>query len=138
VRLPDALTGDVATTTELWTTTLRKDRYYASPILHEGLIYTVTQGSVFSVIDAATGAVVYEKTLDLGKGTCYPSVTFAGGFLFVSSDNGKTLVLRPGRGYQEVAANTLEPFRGSPVFLDDKLFIRGFQNLYCLRAPATP
>ena len=90
------------------------------------------------VNDAATGAVVYEKTLDLGKGTCYPSVTFAGGFLFVSSDNGKTLVLRPGREYQEVAANTLEPFRGSPVFLDDRLYIRGFQNLYCLRAAATP
>ncbi len=134
IKLPAAITGDTAATTALWETKPRNDRYYASPIIHEGLIYAITQANWFSCIDAATGAVVYEKLLNLGKGTCYPSVTFAGGLLFASNDNGATIVIKPGREYQEVAANSLEPFRGSPVFIGDRLYIHGQQNLYCLRA----
>ena len=45
----------------LWTTKPKNDRYYASPILHEGLLYAVTQKGQLSVIDAKTGEVVYTQ-----------------------------------------------------------------------------
>ncbi len=115
----------------LWRATLKKDRYYASPVLHQGLVYAVTQGSIFSVIDSKDGSVVYTKNLRLG-GKPYPSITLAGKYLYVSSDNGRTVVLKPGREYEEVARNRLETFRSSPVFRGKRLYIRGYKNLWCI------
>ncbi len=132
IRLPETVDEAGLALETLWTTQPRKDRYYASPVIHEGLIYACTRAGFFSVIDAATGEVIYEQMLKLGKGTCYPSVTLAGGLLFISSDNGTTVVLKPGRTYQEVARNKLEQFRSSPVFIGDRLYIRGLKNLLCV------
>ncbi len=130
VRLP-ATAGDTVQPEILWTTTPKNDRYYASPVVQDGLIYAVTQAGEFSVIDAADGRIVYTRKLNLG-GTAYPSVTSAGGYLFVSSDTGKTVVLEPGREYKEVARNTLEPFRSSPVFAGNRIYVRGMDQLWCL------
>ena len=131
-KLPETIENDSLAAETLWQTKPRKDRYYGSPVVHEGLIYACAQKNQFSVIDAETGQVVYEQRLDMGKGTCYPSVTMAGDLLFVSSDNGTTCVVKPGREYQEVARNKLELFRSSPVFVGDRLYIRTYKNLYCL------
>ncbi len=116
----------------LWQSKPKKDRYYASPIYHDGLLYAVTRAGIFSVIDPETGEVIYEKNLTLGKGTVYPSVTYAGGLLFVSNDSGNTAIIEPGRQYSEVARNSLEHFRGCPVFIADRMYIHGFENLYCI------
>ena len=117
----------------LWTAKPASDRYYASPVLHDGLLYAITQRSVFTVLDAADGAVVYSKNLGL-KGTVYPSICLAGGRLYVSGDQGGTLVIEPGREYRELASNTLEQFRSSPVFEGGKIYIRGLKHLFCIGA----
>ncbi|MBI2192513.1 MAG: PQQ-like beta-propeller repeat protein [Planctomycetes bacterium] len=132
VRLPAAL-GGAATLESLWQTRPRDDRYYASPLYHDGLIYAITQHNFLSVIDSATGEVLCENRMELGDGTVYPSVTLAGGHLYVSSDNGSTLVLEPGRECKEIARNRLEVFRSTPVFRGKHLFIRGYQHLYCIQ-----
>ena len=82
-------------------------------------------------MDTVDGSVVYEKRLTLG-GTVYPSIALAGGVLFVSDDRGKTLLLSPGREYVELGSNTLEPFRASPVFRGNRVYIRTQKHLYCL------
>jgi outer membrane protein assembly factor BamB len=135
-RLPETVDDDFAVE-ELWETRPRKDRYYASPIYHEGLIYAITQTGIFSAIDAETGEVVYEQNLEVlrqNKSTVYPSVAYAGGLLFVSGDNGNTMVVQPGREFRKLGQNTLERFRSSPVFVGDRLYIRGLEKLYCIGA----
>ena len=128
----------------LWETNPREDRYYSSPLIHEGLLYAVTEKSVLSVIDANTGQVVYEQVLDLGGDAgrvgavvvdiVYASVTLAGDYLYVSMDNGTTVVMQPGREFHQVAVNTLEPLRSCPVFVGDRMYVRGLQHLYCIHA----
>lgn len=130
IRLP-VMDGEPFTTEVVWTTTPKKDRYYASPVLHDGLLYAVTQQGDYSVVDTANGQVVLAQKLDLG-GTFYPSITFAGGYLFVSGDNGKTVILQPGREYKEVARNTLEPFRSCPVFVGERFYVRTQKGLFCI------
>jgi len=128
------LSGDIGTDAKpevLWTTRPHNDRYYGSPLYHEGLLYAVTQKYIFSVLDAATGEIVYTRKLDL-KGTVYPSITLAGDNLYLSSDDGTTLVLKPGREYEEVARNTLEAFRTCPLFVKDRMYVRGLKHLYCI------
>jgi outer membrane protein assembly factor BamB len=130
VKLPTAAADSVKAEV-LWNVKAKMDRYYASPILNDGLLYAVHQKGKFSVIDAKTGEAVYEKELALG-GTAYPSVTMAGKYVYVSSDNGVTVVVEAGREFKEVARNTLEPFRGSPVFDGKRLYVRGQAKLYCI------
>jgi outer membrane protein assembly factor BamB len=106
--------------------------WFPSPILHDNLIYAMNASSILSVIDAQTGEVIYEKRLDFGGGQSYPSLTLAGNWLFLSSDNGTTIVLEPGREYKELARNSLETFRSSLVFEGKRMYVRTTKGLWCI------
>ena len=117
----------------LWKAKLTGGGYwFASPVIHEGLIYGLNALGILSVVEAGTGNLVYEKRLPFGRGQCYPSVALAGGLVFISSDEGVTLVLEPGREYKEIARNTLEPFRSTPVFQGKRMYVRAREHLYCI------
>jgi hypothetical protein len=105
--------------------------WFPSPILHDDLLYALNASSIFTVIDAKTGTIVYDQRLDFGGGESYPSITLAGDRLYVSSDNGVTLVLEPGREYKELARNSLEPFRSSLVFEGKRMYVRTTKGLWC-------
>lgn len=106
--------------------------WFPSPILHNELIYALNASSIFTVVDAKTGTIVYDQRLDFGGGQSYPSITLAGNRLFVSSDNGTTIVLEPGREYKEIARNSLEPFRSSLVFEGRRMYVRTTKGLWCI------
>jgi outer membrane protein assembly factor BamB len=117
---------------ELWRTKPKRDRYYASPLYHEGLLYAVTQRGVFSVIDAASGSVVCEQTLELGKGKVYPSLTLAGAKILSLSEGGGAVVLQPGRTFRKLTSASLGKGRSTPVFgPDGRMYRRGQKYLYC-------
>ncbi len=127
--------SEIPTTwTPLWKGTGLKGGgyWFPSPVLHEGLIYAMNARSILSVVDSATGELVYERRLDFGGGQSYPSITLAGKWLFVSSDNGTTIVLEPGREYRELATNKLETFRSSLVFEGRRLYVRTTKGLWCI------
>ena len=133
MKLPDKI-GEQFAVEQLWRTTkIKKDRYYASSLVHDGLIYAITRYGVLSVLDAATGDIVYSRKQQLKKKEeVYSSITLGGKYVYVSSDSGATIVLEPGREYKEVAANALETFRSCPVFEGARMYIRGYKNLYCI------
>ena len=132
VRLPDKIDGSFET---VWTAGVKGSRHYASSVIHEGLIYAVSREEKFSILDAKTGEVVFEKDLDLGEGTnsAYPSVTLAGDKLFVGVEKGAMALLELGRTYTEVARSKVEGFRSSPVFVGNRMCLREFDNLYCFQ-----
>ena len=133
IALPDSLAADSFPTPVRWTTRIQGSRHYASSVIHEGLVYAISREEMFAVIDANTGEVVYEKRLDLGGGnnSAYPSVTVAGDKLFVGSESGTTAVLALGRTYRELARNSVEGYRSSPVFAGERMYLRAFDYLYC-------
>lgn len=131
VKLP-AEVSEAAKPEALWKGRLKGSGYwFASPVYHAGLIYGINEKGILSVVDAQNGKLVYDQRLDLG-GTVYPSLTLAGGLLFVSADDGVTLVLEPGREYKEVGKNTLEGFRSTPIFHGTRMYVRCMKNLYCI------
>lgn len=132
IRLPDTIHEGGLTVETLWTTQPSKERYYGSAVLHDGLLYACTRYQVFSCIDAGDGSIVYEQKLNLGKGEVYPSITFAGGLIFAGNDGGSTVIIRPGRTYEEVSRQQTQSYRGSPVFIGDRVYIRGLQSMLCL------
>ncbi len=118
----------------LWQANLPKDRYYASPVLHDGIVYAINQRYDCTALDARDGTPIWQQKLDLGRGTAYPSITLAGPHLYVSSDNGATAVLTPGRAFAQVARNQLEAFRACPVLVGNRLYLRGMSKLYCIQS----
>lgn len=130
VKLTDPV-DDKMTPQPLWKTDPDKDRYYASPVFHEGLIYTVNQKPVLSVIDAADGKVIYSNKLSV-KGTIYSSLAMAGGRIYITTENGTTFVLAPGREFKLLAENKLEDIRSCPVFAGKRIYFRTAKTLYCI------
>ncbi len=129
-ELPDTLDADNKPK-ELWKTGLKGDRFYASPVYHNGLIYAIVRGRTMSVLDAKDGTVLYSKKLAF-KGTPYPSMILLGDKICVSSDDGTSIIVEPGREYKELAVNKLEPFRSCPVVAQNRMYIRTLKHLYCI------
>jgi outer membrane protein assembly factor BamB len=124
--------------------------FVASPLYVDGLIYQLNQGGGLLVNDAATGKQVYRKVLPLKPRTeywnwagCAASPTLAGKYIYLSDNQGNTIVLRPGRQYDEVARNLIEERRdnkeqaqnlATPVFDGTHMYYRTPGYLYCIGA----
>jgi outer membrane protein assembly factor BamB len=124
-----------------------------SPVVHDGLLYHI-RGNALVVRDARTGEL-------LGPGVRvehdYPSPCLAGRYVVVSDSAGHFTVVRAGRNLEMVARNVLEtdPLRGAkleqrrqlsgklawrfmlatPFFDGGRMFVRSYDNLYCIGAP---
>lgn len=110
-------------------------RYYASPLLHDGLLYNVTNESkILTVMESATGKVVYEKPefRRRFRRLMYASPTLAGDYVILMGGGGVAIVIEAGREYKEVAENKLEPCRSTPVFEGSRMYVRTLENLYCI------
>ena len=130
VQLPEAM-GEKFEPATLWETKPENERYYASPVLCDGLLYAATRKQAYSVIDATNGSVVCTTNLALG-GEVYTSITRAGPYIYVSSDKGTTVVFQPGRELKEIARNRLEEFRSTPLFVGERMYVRGREYFYCI------
>ena len=95
---------------------------YASPILVEGLIYTAAEENYVTCIEAATGQVVWTERIG-GKYAASP--IYADGRLYFFSQQGTTMVLKPGRACEVLATNTLASgFMASPAVAGKAFFLR--------------
>jgi outer membrane protein assembly factor BamB len=119
-------------TEKLWEQELPGD-VISSPILHDGLLCVVpSAGAEFRALNAASGEVVVEKSLDLSP-NLYPSLAVAGKHLFLGNDRGEMIVLEPGREFRQLRLNELPEGSGaSPVFAGSHLFLRSGKLLYCI------
>ncbi len=115
--------GGQAEIEELWKVDVANGRYYASPLLHEGLLYVFGPRCVLTVLEAATGEKVYEKRMDL-KGQNYSTPVLAGNRIILSGESGQSVVIEPGREYREIARNELPTFRSTPIFAGNRMYLR--------------
>jgi outer membrane protein assembly factor BamB len=107
-----------------------KARYYATPVIHDGLVYAINEKGLFYVLDQATGSVVFTNKFNFD--ITYQSPTLAGDYVFLSCEKGITAVVKTGRTYEFVALNNLEKFRACPVFSGTRMYIRTLKHLWCI------
>lgn len=129
-RLPRS---DKGTPQRLWTQRIKGSRHYASPLIHEGMIYTISREEHLTMLDAASGEIVFRKKFDInGVNSAYSSPTLGGRYVFFGFEAGTTIVVKAGRRYEEVARNRLESYRSSPVFREGRMYLRTRGHLYCI------
>lgn len=113
--------GDVTDTGVVWKLKTHVGKY-ASPILVDGLIYTAADESFITCVDAATGETVWTERVG-GKYAASP--VYADGRLYFFSQDGRTIVLKPGRALDVLATNTLASgFMASPAVAGRAFFLR--------------
>ncbi|MFP4380731.1 MAG: PQQ-binding-like beta-propeller repeat protein [Candidatus Sumerlaeia bacterium] len=130
-EMPDK-SADEFKAKKLWQTKIMKDRVYATPLEHDGILYVVTKAGVLMALDAKTGEEIYKEKLPFGRGTTYPSPILAGDKLYFSHDDGTTVVVKTGRQFEKITENKLPDFRATPVAEGDRLYIRGLKTMYCI------
>ncbi len=124
--------GDKLELTAKWKAQPKGTTFFASPVVHNGLVYAVSTGRILNVLDAADGRTVYSKRLNLGSGPVWASLCVAGKNVYISSRDGTTLVIETGRQYKELSRNTLEYFISTPVFHRNRMYVRTSERLFCI------
>lgn len=109
---------------------------FGSPLLHEGLLFTVTGKGELFAFDAAGKPVIEARELfgdEAGPQAVYSSLALAGKHLFLASTLGEVVVLEATREARVVARNRMKGGTGStPVFSGPRMFLRDGETLFCI------
>jgi len=102
----------------------------ASPLYVAPYLYTITRDNILHCIEASTGKIVWLKRL---TGVHSASPVYADGRIYVLSEDGVTIVLRPGPRYNEVARNSVgETCLASMAVSQSHFYIRSSKHLFCI------
>ena len=115
---------------QIWNTEVERDRYYASPLVHQGLVYVLGRYKVMQALDAITGDVVYSQKIPNMRDQCYAGLLLIGDKIFLGEESGLIVLLEPGSEYREAKRFRLEENRSSPIFDGDMAYLRTLEHLY--------
>lgn len=119
--------GDVTDTHVVWKMT-EDTPSESSPVLVDDLLYTLSDKGVLTCKQAVTGETVWSERL---AGQYGASPLHADNRIYISSKQGKTTIIKPGRTFQVVAVNELDGFLGaSPAVVGKSLVLRTKTHLY--------
>lgn len=127
--------GDLSGTDFVKWTNTRTASYTASPVMLDGRLYVLLDSGLFSCFDAATGKPHYERARLPKPYNFKASPVVAGGKLYLSSEEGDVIVLKPGDAFEVLATNTLKDqmFIASPAFASNEIYLRSTTHLFAIR-----
>jgi outer membrane protein assembly factor BamB len=130
-------TGNVTKTHVLWHESKTKDRnasYVPSPIAYDKWFYMISDRGYLSCFEAKTGSRLWMEQLGTHHSA---SPVLAGGYIYMTDDDGITYVLKAGSAFEEVSRNPLgEKCFSSPAISHGQIFVRTTGHLWCVGAPA--
>lgn len=99
----------------------------------DGYVYVPDAGpGTIRCLEAATGKEVWSDRAS--GGNHWGSIVVAEGVAYVTNQDGATVVFRPNpEKFELVARNELgEQSNSTPALSDGQVFLRTFENLYCI------
>jgi hypothetical protein len=92
-----------------------------------------SNNGILSVFDAATGKLHHGPTRLDAVPNVFSSPVGAAGRVYIAGREGSTVVLKHGPVLEVLAVNDLDDgFDASPALAGSEIFLRGYQNLYCI------
>lgn len=125
-------TGDLTGTDAIVWEATRGTSYTASPALHDGRLYVISDNGMLSVFDAATGRPHYLHARLPKPYTFKASPLVASGRVYLATEEGDVVVVKAGDAFEVLASNTLsdQSFIASPISLGNDLFLRSRTHLF--------
>lgn len=126
--------GDLTGTDAVVWTHTRGMGYTASPVLHEGKLYVLTDSGQVSCFNLETGTPFYQQVRLPRPYNFKASPVGANGKLYLASEEGDVIILKMGEKFEVLATNTLQDqmFIASPIIVGGELFLRSQNHLYCV------
>ncbi|MCJ7448642.1 MAG: PQQ-binding-like beta-propeller repeat protein [Bacteroidales bacterium] len=113
--------GDITATNVLWKKRM-EPMQLLTPVIKDGLIYTVDTKNNLICIDASTGKEIWTTHL---KANFNASPVYAAGNIYLFSVKGESLVIKPGRDLEIVAQNQVkDQIWATPAFLRNSIILR--------------
>lgn len=125
--------GDVTGSHVLWTKSgLSAD--VPTPASQDGKIYVCTDRGEVACLDAKSGEKIWSGNPEPNRNAYSASPVLADGKIYVTREDGKTFVLSQGSEFKLLASNAMEgeSVVATPTFVDGLIFLRTFENLYCI------
>jgi outer membrane protein assembly factor BamB len=108
--------------------------YVATPLLDNGILWTVKDGGIVTKISVATGSALQEKRLPT-MGNYYASPVSADGKVFFASQQGVVNILSNESDWKVISSHDfMEKIYATPLVAEGSLFFRTEKALYCFRA----
>jgi len=130
--------GDVTASAIRWTYH-RAVPQLPSPLLYEGVLYTVNDGGIVTSLDPESGERLAQGRLAGAIDTYYASPVAADGKIWFVSEHGKVAVVEPGGRLEVVALSDLDELcYATPAISGGRLYLRTQEALYAFGAPGSP
>jgi outer membrane protein assembly factor BamB len=102
-----------------------------SPLILDGLVYTIKNGGILTVLRADTGEVVKTGRVGSAPASYSASPVATGGHIYFANEDGILTVVRAGKDWDIVASNDLgEPLFATPALADGRIYVRGHKTLF--------
>lgn len=126
--------GDIEGTKSVEWSVNRDTPDIASPLLADGRLYFHKgKSGILTCLDAKTGKPHFESARLAGINSTYASPIAAGGHVYLTGRSGTTVVIKSADSLEIVATNSVgETVDATPAPVDDELFIRGENHLFCI------
>ena len=125
-------TGDLTgTDAVIWETT-RGTSYTASPSLHDGRLYIISDSGMLNVFDAATGTPHYVQQRLPKPYNFKASPLVVNDRVYLATEEGDVVVVKTGNQFEVLATNTLtdQSFIASPIAIGNDLYLRSRTHLF--------
>ena len=107
-----------------------------SPLVLDGLVYTIKNGGILTVLRADTGEVVKTGRVGSAPASYSASPVSTGGRIYFANEDGILAVIRAGKDWDLMASNDLgEPLFATPALADGRIYVRGQTSLFSFGAP---
>jgi outer membrane protein assembly factor BamB len=104
----------------------------ASPVIHEGRVYSMKRAGVLSCADAEQGQILWQLRL---QGNFWATPVLVNGHLYCINHAGLAQVVRLGaRGEVAGRSDFGETIQGSPAVADNAMYVRSDQSLWKISA----
>ena len=121
--------GDITNTNVIWKKREELSRNQSlTPVIKDGLIYTVNTRNILMCIDAATGKEVWSTRVTSNYDS---SPIYINGYIFFFSVKGEVLVIKAGPKYDPVAKSQMDSgIWATPAVLRNSVILRTQKFLY--------
>jgi len=127
--------GDVTKTHVVWAC---EDNVpdVTSPTSNGELVFVLTTSGMLTCLDAKDGKKQWDHDFEMEY---HASPSLAGNRLYLFSQKGTAVVAEAARQFKELfRAEMGDAFHASPAFAQDRIFLRGVTNVWCLGAIRSP
>jgi outer membrane protein assembly factor BamB len=127
--------GDLTGTDAIVWQNQRGNSYTASPVLHQGKLYVLTDNGMLSVFDAASGKPFYHQQRLPKPYSFKASPVGANGKLYLASENDDVIVVKMGETFEVLATNTLtdQTFIATPAIIDGEIYLRSQTTVFAIK-----